>query len=83
MTDADWEAIIRKRADSVYHPVGTCKMGVDDLSVVDPQLKVRGLAGLRVGDASIMPLQISGNTNATSIMIGEKCADMIRADLSA
>ena len=81
-SDDDIRAILRSRVDTVYHPVGTCKMGVDDpLAVVDPQLRVRGLAGLRVVDASIMPTLIGGNTNAPTIMIGEKAADMIKSEL--
>jgi choline dehydrogenase-like flavoprotein len=76
-TDEDWEKHIRARADTIYHPVGTCKMGVDEMAVVDPQLRVHGMQGLRVVDASIMPNLISGNTNAPTMMIAEKAADMI------
>jgi len=77
--DAVLREDIRNRADTQYHPVGTCKMGTDGMAVVDPRLRVHGIAGLRVADASIMPNLISGNTNAPSIMVGEKCADMIKA----
>jgi choline dehydrogenase len=70
----DW---VRRAAETTYHPVGTCKMGSDAMAVVDAQLRVHGIAGLRVADASIMPTLTSGNTNAPSIMIGEKAADMV------
>ncbi len=77
LTDKEWELHIRNRADTIYHPVGTCKMGKDPLAVVDSSLLIRGLNNIRVADASIMPTITSGNTNAPTIMIGEKCATMI------
>ena len=77
--DAQLDELIRNRADTVYHPVGTCRMGSDAESVVDTTLKARGLEGLWIADASIMPRLVSGNTNAPSIMIGERCADFVKA----
>ena len=77
-TDKDWEDIIRARADTNYHPVGTTRMGTDDMAVVDARnLKVKGVEGLRVSDASVMPRLTGGNTTAPTLMIGEKCADFI------
>ena len=78
--DKEIEQAIREEADTVYHPVGTCKMGSDEMAVVDSRLKVHGIEGLRVVDASVMPTLIGGNTNAPTIMIGEKASDMILND---
>lgn len=77
-TDEQIRAVIRQRADTVYHPVGTCRMGWDSDAVVDDQLRVHGVESLRIVDASIMPTVVRGNTNAPTIMIGEKAAEMIR-----
>jgi choline dehydrogenase len=78
-TDEELLEWVRNHAETTYHPVGTCKMGSDPMAVVDDQLRVHGIKGLRVADASIMPTLTSGNTNAPAIMIGEKCAAMVLA----
>lgn len=77
-TDAEIDAWIRQNAETIYHPVGTCRMGVDDKAPVDEELRVRGVDGLRVIDASVIPTLVGGNTNAPTIMIAEKLSDMIR-----
>jgi choline dehydrogenase len=82
-SEADIREYIRNHTSTVYHPVGTCKMGIDPLAVVNPQLEVYGVQGLRVADASIMPTIVNGNTNAPAIMIGEKVADMIKRTATA
>jgi choline dehydrogenase len=77
-SDADLTTFIRQKAETLYHPAGTCRMGVDEGAVVDPELRVRGLEGLRVVDASVMPTLIRGHTNAPTIMIAERAADLLR-----
>ena len=79
-SDAQIEQFIRQYADTIYHPVGSCRMGPGPMDVVDAQLRVRGVSGLRVVDASVMPRIVSGNTNAPTVMIAEKAVDLLRAE---
>jgi choline dehydrogenase len=78
-TDDEWESYLRSDSVTIFHPCGTCKMGVDDTAVVEPDLRVRGMESLCVADASVMPHLVSGNINAPVIMIGERAADLILA----
>lgn len=79
-SDADLIQALRARADTVYHPVGSCRMGQDDQAVCDPRLKVHGIDNLWIADASVMPSIVSGNTHAAAVMIGERAADFIRTE---
>ncbi|HEX4505399.1 MAG TPA: GMC oxidoreductase, partial [Alphaproteobacteria bacterium] len=79
-TDAEIDAYIRARAEADYHSVGTCKMGSDGMAVVDSKLRVHGVEGLRVVDASVMPTLVGGNTNMPVIMVAEKASDIIYGD---
>jgi choline dehydrogenase len=81
-SDEDWLAFCRETGETVFHPTSTCRMGTDSASVVDERLRVRGVGGLRVVDASVMPAVVSGNTNAAVIALAEKGADLAREELA-
>src|ERR671932_603908 len=81
--DAAVRDFVRRAAGSYFHPVGTCRMGVGPDAVVDPELRVRGVEGLRVADASVMPDVVSANTNTAAMVIGEKAAELVRAAMPA
>ena len=82
-TDEEVVEHVRAQSQTLFHPVGTCAMGTGEQAVVDPELRVRGVEALRVADASVMPVVTRGNTNAPTIMIGEKAADLLRGRTSA
>jgi choline dehydrogenase len=82
-TESELVEHIRRETQTLYHPVGTCAMGSGEQAVVDPELRVRGVDGLRVADASVMPVVPRGNTNAPTIMVGEKAADLLRGKVTA
>ena len=82
-TDEDLEQSARERVELIYHPVGTCRMGTGDDAVLDPELRVRGLRGIRVIDASVFPVIPGGNTNAPTIMVAERAADLIKGKIAA
>jgi choline dehydrogenase len=79
-TDADLLTFVRARGTTIFHPTSSCRMGIDEAAVVDPELRVKGVGRLRLADASVMPTVVSGNTNAATIMIGEKASDLILRD---
>ena len=79
LSDAQWRDFLAQSLNTYFHPTSTCRMGVDEMSVVDPELRVYGVDNLRVADASVMPAITTSNTNAPSMMIGWKCAEMVRA----
>jgi choline dehydrogenase len=79
-SDDDLNAFVRDNADSYHHQSGSCRMGLDELAVVDPRLRVHGIGGLRVADGSVMPAVPSGNCHAAIVMIAERCADMIKEE---
>ena len=79
LSDTELAGFVRAKAETIYHPAGTCRIGKPDEGVVDPQLRVHGIAGLRVVDASVMPTLPSGTTNAPTIMMAERAADLIKA----
>ena len=81
-SDAEIEAFIRQHADTIYHPVGSCRMGQGPMDVVDERLRVRGIERLRVVDASVMPTLVGGNTNAPVIAVAERAADLVRGRIA-